>query len=209
MSGFNFTVEEARALVRNLNAGALPVPISLISQQSVGPTLGKISLDKSLKAGLFGFLAVILFMIIFYRLPGLLASIALGIYAVIILTIFKLVPVTLTLAGIGGFILSIGMAVDANILIFSRMREELKQQKPFFQVINDGFSRAWTSIRDSNLNTLIVSLIFFSFGTGFIKGFALTLIIGVLISMFSAVFITRNFLKLFVGTKAEKLRTLW
>ena len=125
-----FTVEEAKTLARNLNAGALPVPIKLISQESVGPTLGRISLEKSLKAGIFGFLAVLLFMILFYRIPGILASIALGIYVALVLTIFKLIPVTLTLAGIGGFILSIGMAVDANVLIFSRMREEMRRHPP-------------------------------------------------------------------------------
>ncbi|GAI53236.1 unnamed protein product, partial [marine sediment metagenome] len=171
----NFTIEEAKTLARNLNAGALPVPIKLISQQSVGPTLGKISLEKSLKAGMLGFLLIILFMIFFYRLPGILSALSLGIYAAVVLSLFKLIPVTLTLAGIGGFILSIGMAIDANILIFSRMREELRSQKPFAQSVEDGFNRAWSSIRDGNLTTLIVAIILFGFGTSFIKGFALTL----------------------------------
>jgi len=205
----SFTIDEAKTLARNLNAGALPVPIILISQQSVGPTLGLISLEKSLKAGILGFLVVILFMILFYRLPGLLASLALGIYAALVLSLFKLIPITLTLAGVGGFILSIGMAVDANVLIFSRMREELKQGKDFAQAIEDGFNRAWSSIKDGNLTTLLVAVILFSFGTSFIKGFALTLSIGILISMFSAIFITKNFLKFFVRTKLEKIKWLW
>ncbi len=204
-----FTLEEARALARNLNAGALPVPIKLISQQSVGPTLGKISLEQSLKAGILGFLAVVFFMILFYRLPGVLASIALGTYVVIILTFFKLIPVTLTLAGIGGFILSIGMAVDANVLIFSRMREELKLGKSFGQSVEEGFNRAWPAIRDGNLTTLLVAIILFSFGSSFIKGFAMTLSIGVLTSMVSAIIITKSFLRFFIGTKLEKVKSLW
>jgi len=205
----DFTIEEAQALARNLNAGALPVPIKLISQQTVGPTLGKISLEKSLKAGMLGFLAIILFMILFYRLPGILSALALGIYAAIVLSLFKLIPVTLTLAGIGGFILSIGMAVDANVLIFSRMREELRNQKSFVQSVEDGFNRAWPSIRDGNLTTLLVAVILFGFGTSFIKGFALTLSLGILISMFSAIFITKNFLRCFVKTRLENWKWLW
>ena len=205
----DFTVEEARSLARNLNAGALPVPINLISQQTVGPTLGAISLEKSLRAGALGFLAIIIFMIIFYRIPGFLASVALIIYISLALTVFKLVPVTLTLAGIGGFILSVGMAVDANVLIFSRMREELRQGKDLNQAIEDGFNRAWPSIRDGNVTTLIVAAILFSFGTSFIKGFALTLSLGILISMFSAIIISKNFLRFFIQTKLEKVRWLW
>jgi len=205
----SFTIEEAKILARNLNAGALPVPISLISQQSVGPTLGEISLEKSLKAGIWGFLAVILFMIFFYRIPGLLAALALVIYVSLILALFKLIPVTLTLAGIGGFILSIGMAIDANILIFSRLREELKMQKSFSTAVEEGFRRAWPSIRDGNLTTLIVALILFGFGTSFVKGFALTLTIGILMSMFSAIIITKSFLRVFADTKLEKVKFLW
>jgi len=205
----NFTVEEARNRVRELNAGALPVPITLVSQQSVGPTLGAVSLEKSLKAGIYGFLAIVVFMILFYRLPGILASIALAIYVVFVLALFKLIPVTLTLAGIAGFLLSIGMAVDANILIFSRMKEEMLQGKNFSVSVEEGFNRAWPSIRDSNLNTLIVSAVLFGFATSFIKGFAFTLSLGVLVSMFSAIFITRNFLKCFTETKLEKINWLW
>jgi protein-export membrane protein SecD len=205
----NFTIEEARELARNLSAGALPVPIELISQQTVGPILGKISLEQSLKAGILGFLSVILFMILFYRLPGVLASLALTIYIVLVLAVFKLVPVTLTLAGIAGFLLSIGMAVDANILIFSRMREELSEKKSFLVAVEEGFRRAWPSIRDSNLNSLIVCAILFTFATSFIKGFALTLAIGILFSLFSAIFITRMLLRLFINTKLEKIKWPW
>ncbi|MFA4998700.1 MAG: protein translocase subunit SecD [Candidatus Paceibacterota bacterium] len=204
-----FTVDEARNLARNLTAGALPVPIELISQQTIGPTLGKVSLAQSLKAGIIGFLGVILFMIIFYRLPGLLASLALVFYTIFVLTIFKFVPVTLTLAGIAGFLLSIGMAVDANILIFARMKEEFAQGKNFQAVVEEGFRRAWPSIRDSNFNSLIVCAILFGVATSFIKGFALTLGIGVLLSMLSAIFITENLLKIFIGTKIEKVKWLW
>ncbi|MDI6591577.1 MAG: protein translocase subunit SecD [Patescibacteria group bacterium] len=204
-----FTIEEAKELARNLNAGALPVPINLISQKTIGPTLGKASLEKSLQAGVVGFLAIILFLILFYRLPGLLASLALGIYVILVLTLFKLIPVTLTLAGIGGFILSIGMAIDANILIFARMKEELMENKTFSVAMEEGFRRAWPSIRDGNLTTLIVAAILFEFGTSFIKGFALTLSLGILISIFSAIIITKNFLKVFVETRLEKIQWLW
>lgn len=204
-----FTIEEAKELARNLNAGALPVPIKLISQQSVGPTLGKVSLEQSLRAGFLGFLIIIIFMTFFYRLPGILASLALVIYVILVLTIFKLIGVTLTLAGIAGFILSIGMAIDANILIFSRMREELKKGKNFSQSLEEGFARAWPAIRDGNLTTLIVAFILFGFGTSFIKGFATTLSLGILISLFSAIIITKNFLNCFLATKLEKIKLLW
>ncbi|HXK31974.1 MAG TPA: protein translocase subunit SecD [Candidatus Paceibacterota bacterium] len=206
----DMNVDKAREIVKRLNSGALPVKIgSPIYQKLIGPTLGQVSLEKSLKAGIFGFLAIILFMIIFYRLPGVLASVALVIYAVFVLFLFKIIPVTLTLAGIGGFILSVGMAVDANILIFSRMREELKEEKDFDQSVKEGFDRAWPSIRDSNFNSLIVCLILFTFATSFIKGFAFTLILGILVSMFSAIIITRTFLRCFIRTRLEKIKWLW
>ena len=205
----SFTIEEAKELVRNLNAGALPVPINLISQTTIGPTLGSISLQKSLKAGMFGFLAVVLFMICFYRIPGFFAALSLLIYAGILLSLFKFIPVTLTLAGIGGAILSVGIAVDANVLIFERMKEEKKAGESFSRSVETGFSRAWPSIRDSNLTTLIVAGIMFSFGTSFIKGFALTLSLGILTSMFSALFITRTFLRSFAGRALEKVKWLW
>jgi len=204
-----FTLKEAKELVRNLNAGALPVPIKIISQTTIGPTLGKISMQRSLRAGLFGFLAVVLFMIAFYRLSGLFASLSLLLYGGILLSIFKILPVTLTLAGIGGAILSVGMAVDANVLIFERQKEERKAGESFARIISIGFSRAWTSIRDSNFTTLLVALIMFSFGTSFVKGFALTLSLGILVSLFSSLFITRIFLNLFIGTKLEKVKHLW
>ncbi len=205
----NFTVDDAKRLVRNLNSGALPVPISLASQETIGPSLGQESLDKSLKAGMVGFILIIIFMIIFYRLPGVLASLALIIYIALNLSLFKLIPVTLTLAGIAGFILSMGMAVDANILIFSRIKEELKQGKSFLISTEDGFKRAWPSVRDGNSTIILVALILFNLGTSFVKGFALTLIIGNLIGIFSAIFITNNLLKHFAGTKFEKLTWLW
>ena len=204
-----FTIEEAKELARNLNAGALPVPIKLISQQTVGPTLGKISLEQSLKAGILGFLAILLFMIIFYRIPGILASISLLVYVAFILALFKLIPVTLSLAGIAGFILSMGMAVDANILIFSRMREELKTGKSYLISIGEGFRRAWPAIRDGNLTTILVGLILFGFGTSFVKGFAFTLVIGNLVGMFTAIFITNNLLKCFSKDKSPRWLWLW
>jgi len=204
-----FNLEQAKTLVNNLNAGALPVPITLISQETVGPTLGKISLEKSLQAGFWGLIAIIAFMIIFYRLPGLIAALSLVIYTLLDLAIFKLIPVTLTLAGIGGFILSIGMAVDANVLIFSRMKEEFGEGKSFSGAVEEGFRRAWPSIRDGNLTTLIIAFILFFFGTSFVKGFALTLTIGILTSMFSAIIITKSLIKCLIGTKLEKAKILW
>lgn len=205
----NMSAQTANDLARRLNSGALPVKIgSPISQETVGPTLGAVSLKKSLWAGIYGLLAVVVFMVVFYRLPGLLASLALLLYVVLALALFKLIPITLTLAGIGGFVLSIGMAVDANILIFARMKEEIKQGKSLDLAIREGFLRAWPSIRDSNLNSLIVCAILFMFSTSFIKGFALTLSVGIIISLFSAIFITRNLLAVFVGRWTEKAKWL-
>ena len=203
------STQKANEIARRLNSGALPVKIGEpISQQTVGPTLGEVSLEKSLFAGMYGFLAVVLFMFLIYRLPGVLASFSLIIYVVITLSLFKFIPVTLSLAGIGGFVLSIGMAVDANILIFSRMREEIKEGKGLIRATEEGFKRAWPSIRDSNFNSLIVCAILFIFATSFIKGFALTLSIGILVSMFSAIFITRILLMIFVGPRLEKFKWL-
>jgi len=202
-----FTLDEAKLLVRRLNAGALPVPIKLISQQTIGASLGKDSLQKSLLAGIIGLIILAFFLIIYYRLPGLLAVIALGLYILIVISLFKLIPVVLTLAGTAGFILSIGMAVDANVLIFERMKEELRSGKSLGVAIEEGFKRAWSSIRDSNASTLIVCAILFGFGTGLIKGFALTLGIGIVMSMFSAIIITRTFLRIFATAKMEK--RLW
>ncbi|MDP2638820.1 MAG: protein translocase subunit SecD [Candidatus Azambacteria bacterium] len=191
-----FNINEAKQLTERLNAGALPVPIKLVSQDSVGASLGQDSLDKSVQAGLIGFLAVAIFMIVFYRFPGIVAVVALIIYSALVLALFKLIPVTLTLAGVAGFILSIGMAVDANILIFERMKEESKIGKNLGLAIDDGFARAWSSIRDSNISTLITTVVLYYFTTSVVKGFALTLGIGVIISMFSAIIITRSLLKI-------------
>jgi len=200
----NFNINEAKLLAQRLNAGALPVPIELISQQTVGPALGKIALQKSLLAGLIGMLVVMLFMIFFYRLPGLIASLALIIYAFVTAAIFEMWPITLTLSGIAGFILSIGMAVDANVLIFERTKEEIRNGKPLGTSIEEGFARAWTSIRDSNVSSLITCVILFWFGSSLIKGFAVTLAIGILISLFSAITITRTFLRLTAGKYLTK-----
>lgn len=197
----------AESIASRLNSGALPVKISApISQETVGPTLGSASLTQSLIAAIYGLLAVVLFMVVFYRLPGFLASLSLVIYVAIVLSLFKLIPVTLTLAGIGGFILSIGMAVDANILIFARMKEEIKSGKGLATAIDEGFKRAWPSIRDSNFNSLIVCAILFTFSTSFIKGFAFTLALGILVSLFSALVITRIFLQVVIGNWAEKAK---
>jgi protein-export membrane protein SecD len=203
----DISTQTANTIASRLNSGALPVKIGApISQETVGPTLGSASLEKSLVAGLYGLLAVVIFMIVFYRFPGLLASIALVIYVGLVLSLFKLIPVTLTLAGIGGFILSIGMAVDANILIFARMKEEIKAGRGLSSAIDEGFKRAWPSIRDSNFNSLIVCAILFFVATSFIKGFAFTLALGIIVSLFSAIFITRIFLQVFVGQWAEKIK---
>lgn len=197
----SFTTETAKALSIQLNSGALPAPLEIIGQSTVGPSLGLDSLKKSLFAGILGFISIIIFMIFLYKKEGVLASIALCIYVIITLAIFKFIPITLTLAGIAGFILSIGMAVDANILIFERMREELRLGKTREAAVHLGFSRAWSSIRDSNTSSLITSFILYYFGTGIVKGFALTLAIGILVSMFSAIVVTRNLLKVFEKNK--------
>lgn len=235
-----FTVQEAKDLVTRLNSGALPVPIKLISQQNVGASLGHDSIQKSVVAGIIGLLLIALFMILYYRLPGLLAVIALIIYAMLSFAIFKIGisitaviivglffllalttswwfgvlavlsyialmflggvhAVTLTLAGIAGFILSIGMAVDANILIFERTKEELRLGKDVSQALEDGFNRAWPSIRDSNASSLITTMILYMFGTPTIKSFAETLAIGIIISLFTAITVTRTFLRMFIG----------
>ncbi len=194
----NFTTNEAKLLVERLNAGALPVPISLLSQQSIGASLGEKSLNLGVKAGIIGLALVIVFMLAYYHIFGLFASLALLIYAALSLAIFKLIPVTLTLSGIAGFILSIGMAVDANILIFERSKEERKRGLNKFRAIEEGFKRAWPSIRDSNISTIITCLVLYNFTTSIVKGFALTLLIGVIISMFTAITVTRSFLRVFM-----------
>ena len=192
----NFTIAEAKLLAQRLQAGALPVPINLLSQQTVGATLGEASVRASLLAGLIGFALVGLFMILYYRLAGVLAVIALVIYSAVVLALFKLIPVTLTLSGIAGFILSIGMAVDANVLQFERLKEELRAGKTLGGAIEDGFKRAWPSIRDSHVTTLFGALILFWFSTSLVKGFGLTLSIGVVMSLFSAITVTRVLLRI-------------
>lgn len=199
-----FTIDEAKKLAIELNAGALPVPIKLVEQRTIGPTLGSESVQKSLMAGLIGLLLVALFMIIYYRVPGLLAILALFVYTLVVLSLFKLIPITLTLAGIAGFILSVGMAVDANILIFERTKEELATGKTIGLSIEEGFRRAWPSIRDSNFSSLITCAILYYGTTGLVRGFAVTLAVGILVSMFTAIIVTRTFLRLAIGTFLEK-----
>ena len=204
-----FTIKEAKLLAQRLTAGALPVPIKLVNQNTVGATLGKASVDASLRAGLWGILLVALFMAFIYRLPGLISVFTLGIYGLIILALFKLWPVTLTLAGIAGFILSIGMAVDANVLIFSRLVEELRASKPWQIALNESFRRAWPSIRDGNVTTLLTCIILIQFGTSIIKGFAVTLTLGVLVSMFSALIITKYIMKFAISERMAKINWLF
>ncbi len=202
----SFTLKDAKDLSRRLNAGALPVPVTLVSQQTVGASLGADSIQRSLFAGLLGIIVVALFMIYFYRLPGLLSVFALGLYTLLVLAIFKLWPVTLTLAGIAGFILTIGIAVDANILIFERTKEELRAGHSLDSAIHEGFKRAWLSIRDSNASSMITALILIWFGSSLIKGFAITLLIGIVVSLFSAITVTRNLLRLVIQFSwAQKL----
>jgi preprotein translocase subunit SecD len=203
----NFTLEETKTLARRLNAGALPVPITLVTQQTVDATLGSASLEKSLFAGLVGFLAVVLFMLLVYRLPGLMAALALCVYTALTLAVFKFLGVTMTLAGIAGFILSIGMAVDANVLIFERVKEELRNNRTVGEALSEGFKRAWNSIRDSNISSLITCGILIWFGTSTVRGFAITLAIGILLSMFTAIIVTRNFMRSAIGERIG--RHLW
>lgn len=198
-----FTAESAKELAVQLNAGALPVPIKIIEQRSIGASLGQDSINKSVVAAGIGLATVMIFMVLYYGMLGLVADIALLIYSLLVFVIFKtglflIPPVTLTLAGVAGFVLSIGMAVDANILIFERMKEEKRWGKGAKQALELGFRRAWSSIRDSNISSLITAGILYSMGTGPVRGFALTLAIGVLVSMFTAIVISRTFLKLFI-----------
>lgn len=202
----SFTTEEAKALSVQLNAGALPVPIEIIEQRVIGPSLGAESVKASVIAGIIGLVTVILYMAFYYGMLGVVANIALVIYTVFTLAIFAtglflIPPVTLTLPGIAGFILSIGMAVDANILIFERMKEEISWGKSRKQAIEAGFDRAWSSIRDSNISSLLTAGILYFIGTGLVKGFAVTVAIGVLVSMFTAIFVTRTILKLIIRNK--------
>ncbi len=205
-----FTLEEARNIVIQLRYGALPVALKVVQDRTIGPSLGQESVSNSTRAGVIGVLIVLLFMFVYYRIHGLVADIALVVYALVTFALFKLIPVTLTLPGVAGFLFSVGTAVDANILIFERMKEELRQGRSFQTAIRAGFNRAWTSIRDSNLSTMIMCAILFWFGSNFgasiVKGFAVTLFLGVLVSMFTAITVTRTVIRLVYALKGEDLR---
>lgn len=205
----NFSVEEAKTLSRRLNAGALPVPIKLILQQTVGASLGQDSLSRVINAAFLGFLALAIFMIGYYRFPGLLGILALLIYIAFILALYKIIPVTLTLAGIAGFILSLGIAIDANILIFERIKDELKAGRNLENAIDQGFLRAWSSVRDSNITDMISAAILYLISSSFVQGFAFTLLIGILVSMFTAVFVSRLILQVFARTKLARVEWIW
>jgi protein-export membrane protein SecD len=206
----DFDLEEARNLAIQLRYGALPIPLRVETTRSIGPTLGQDSVQRSIRAGTVGLIIVLLFMLVYYRLPGLLADLALLLYGLFNFALYKLIPVTLTLPAITGFILSTGMAVDANILVFERMKEELRAGRNLSSAIEAGFSRAWTSIRDSNISTLITCAILFyfgsTFGAGAVRGFAVTLALGVIINIFTAITVTRTFIRLTFDWLGEKLQ---
>lgn len=204
-----FTPQEAKLLATRLTSGALPVPIRLISQQTIGATLGKQSLTDSLHAGLWGLILVVVFMIAFYRLPGVTSILALGVYVLLTLAVYKFLPVTLTLAGIAGFILSLGMALDANVLIFARMKEELAAGRPLNAALAEGFRRSWPSIRDSHVTACISAFVLYSFTTSIVRGFALTLGIGVVMSLFTSIIVTRSFLRAFATSRFGQYRRLF
>jgi preprotein translocase subunit SecD len=208
-SGGGFTAAEMNNLVTILRYGSLPFPIQEISIRAISSSLAGFSLDAALLGGAVGIFIVLLFMLIYYRLPGVIADFALIYYALVVLAVFRLIPVTLTLAGIAGFVLSVGMAVDANILIFERMKEELRLGKSLPAAVEAGFNRAWNSILDSNVSSLITAVILYWFGSATIRGFALVLIIGVLISMFTAVTVTRTILRGIVQTDFARRANLW
>lgn len=201
----SFTVEESKQLVGRLNSGALPVPVALLSTESIGASLGADAVQAGMTAGLYGLIFVGAFLLLYYRLPGLIAVLALGMYGVLMLTLFKIIPVTLTAAGIAGFIISVGIAVDANILIFERMKEELQHGRGAYDALRVGFDRAWLSIRDGNISSIISAVILFWFGTSLIKGFALTFGLGVLISMITAITLTRIMLLAIAPVRVTKL----
>jgi protein-export membrane protein SecD len=205
-----FEYEDAQRLATQLRYGSLPVPLRVEGNTSIGPTLGQESVEASVRAGTIGVAIVLAFMVIYYRVPGLLAALALVIYALINFAIYKFVPVTLTMPGITGFLLSTGMAVDANILVFERMKEELRDGRSLGSALENAFSRAWTSIRDSNISTIISCLILFYFGSNFgasmVKGFAVTLACGVAINLFTAIIVTRTFMRIVVGRFGDWLK---
>ncbi|MFQ5400013.1 MAG: protein translocase subunit SecD [Anaerolineae bacterium] len=206
----NFTLDEARKLALQLRFGSLPIPLRIESTRQVGATLGELSIDASIRAGTVGVAIVLLFMLIYYRLPGLLADLALIGYAMINVAVFEAIPVTLTLPAITGFLLSTGMAVDANILVFERIKEELRKGSTLREAILSGFDRAWSSIRDSNVATLVICFILWIFGRNFgasvVQGFALTLAIGVFVSLFTAIIVTRTLVRIVMGRSATWLR---
>jgi preprotein translocase subunit SecD len=200
-----WTLAEARTLAIQLNSGALPVPLTLVARTTIGATLGTDSVHRSLTAAEIGIVILLIFLLLYYRLPGLVACLALGVYGVVLLMIFKLVPVTLTLPGLAGFIVSFGMAVDANVLIFERMKEELRGGRSLAAAVEAGFNRAWPAIRDSNITTFIACIVLFWLGGQLgalqVRGFALTLFIGVALSMFTAIVVTRTFLRLMMSSR--------
>ncbi|MBO9371224.1 MAG: protein translocase subunit SecD [Chloroflexi bacterium] len=207
----NATYQEARGLAIQLHYGALPVPLRVETATTVGPTLGEISVEKSVRAGIIGLSIVLLFMLVYYRALGGVADLALLLYAALNLALYKLAPVTLTLPGIAGFLLSAGMAVDANILVFERMKEEIRAGRSLRAALETGFNRAWTSIRDSQISILIACAVLYFFGTNFgasmVKGFALTLAIGTMINLFTAIVVTRTFLRTLFRLAGNWLRT--
>ncbi|WP_376789156.1 protein translocase subunit SecD [Thermoflexus sp.] len=211
--GSGSTLADAEALAVTLRYGALPVPLKIVDTRNIGPTLGRESIHRSLIAGIVGFATVALFMILYYRVPGILAVLALSLYTAMVFAIFKLLPVTLTLPGIAGFVLSIGMAVDANILIFERLKEELRAGRALAMAIDYGFERAWPSIRDSNISTLITCAILYVFGLNFgasmVRGFALTLAIGVAASLFTGIWVTRAFLHALLDRLSAQGQKRW
>ncbi|MEA3304423.1 MAG: protein translocase subunit SecD [Patescibacteria group bacterium] len=199
-----FDLTEAKELAMQMNTGAIPAPVKLVSQQKIGASLGNDSWERGILAGFLGFILLCVYMIWYYRFSGLLASLALTLYALIVYAIFKIFGLTISLAGIAGFILSIGMAVDANILIFERIKEELREGRSMKESLEIGFSRAWSSIRDSNSSSLITCAILFIFASGMIRGFAVTLAIGIVVSIFTAVTLTRNLLYLWIASVGAK-----
>jgi len=201
----NFTIDEARTLVGRLNSGAVPLPISLSGTNIVGPTLGGSAVKAGEKSAIIGFILVVLFMLLWYRLPGFMASLALVAYSTMMLALFKLIPVTLTSAGIAGFIISVGLAVDANVLTFERMKEEIRNGKGLLDAVEVGFARAWTSIRDSHIAAIIVSIILFWMGTSVVKGFAFTFFLGAVVSLISAQLITRVFMRAIANKSTSRL----
>ncbi|MEA3397021.1 MAG: SecD/SecF family protein translocase subunit, partial [Chloroflexota bacterium] len=196
-------------LALQLRYGALPIPLKIESYKAIGPSLGRISVDKSIRAGVIGLLIVFLFMLVYYRLNGLAADLALGLYVLLNLLLYKMVPITMTLPGIAGFLLSTGMAVDANILVFERMKEEIRRGRSLNSAVEAGFARAWTSVRDSNLATLLTCAVLYFFGNAFaaslVKGFAITLALGTIVNIFTAIFVTRTFVRVAFGLFGEKV----